>query len=819
MNPNINKQSLGSPPGFPPGASDDAMPVPDLDHNGSPPGASDDAMPVPDLDHNGSTPGASADAMPVPDLDHNGSPPGASADAIPTPHLDHDGPHPAMHRPKKSHGNQGNTFTDPLKNTSSTLHVGLLNARSAKQQSTSGEIHDLIADIGLHVLVITETWLRKGDLDSVACGEMTPDGFKLQHLPRANKRGGGLAIIHTSALQVSSMRSITCASFEGFSLTITSSGSTVCLVAIYRPPQNSIPEYLNDFTDLIESIITSTATELLVIGDFNIHWTAANDNGASRFRNITESLGLTQHVDFPTHSRGHVLDLIFSRFTDIGLTVTGKDHTVNSDHACVLFALTFPCPKKVTKTISIRKLRAIDTESLCRDVSVTFATLPTDDCSSACEQYNLRLQHLLNQHAPMKTVTITTKPDSPWFTFEVRSARRELRRLERQWQKSGLSVHHEMFRAQRNRLTSIRRAAKKTYYSDKFQSAQTMKDRNNLLSSVMQNKNKRDPVLPAASLGDCELAQRFSEFYIDKIKTIRCNITGSSMNVVNLPEHQSQISPLSSFRETSEDELTMLIHKSPTKSSSLDPIPTWLLKKCLPGFLPILTRLINSSLSSGCVPTSLKKAVIRPLLKKVSLDSEVLKNYRPVSNLSFLSKLLERVVATRLNEHCTDNNLDVSFQSAYTKQTTVVKLLSTVFIMTSCKLLTEKAVPFWYCWTYQQLLILLTTHSCSSICIAALVSTGLRSNGLSLTSHPATRQFASEGLCRSLSSCNSVFPKGRSSDLYSLDCTLNRSLRSSGLQMYLTIFMLMIHNSMCPSHPNHQHRGLPHCRTFTTVCF
>lgn len=544
--------------------------------------------------------------------------------------------------------------------------MGLLNARSAKQPSTSGEIHDLIADIGLHVLIITETWLREGDMDSVACGEMTPDGFKLQHLPRASKRGGGLAIIHTSSLQVSSMRSVTCASFEGFSLTITSSGSTLCLVAIYRPPQNSIPEYLNEFTDLIESIITSTATELLVIGDFNIHWTATNDSGAARFRNITESLGLTQHVDFPTHSRGHVLDLIFSSFKDIGLTVTGKDHTVTSDHACILFALTFPCPKKVTKTINIRKLRAIDTESFCRDVSATFATLPTDDCSSAWEQYNLRLQHLLDQHAPMKTVTITTKPDSPWFTFEVRSARRELRRLERQWQKSGLSVHHEMFRAQRNRLTSIRRAAKKTYYSEKFQSAQTMKDRNNLLSSVMQNKSKRDLVLPAASLGDRELAQRFSEFYIDKIKTIRCNITEASMNVVNPPvAHHSQVLPLSSFRETSEDELAMLIRKSPTKSSSLDPIPTWLLKKCLSGFLPILTRLINNSLSSGSVPTSLKKAVIRPLLKKNSLDPEVLKNYRPVSNLPFTSKLLERVVATRLNEHCTENNLDASFQSAY----------------------------------------------------------------------------------------------------------------------------------------------------------
>ena len=82
---------------------------------------------------------------------------------------------------------------------------------------------------------------------------------------------------------------------------------------------------------------------------------------------------------------------------------------------------------------------------------------------------------------------------------------------------------------------------------------------------------------------------------------------------------------------------------SPTKSSALDPIPTWMLKNVLSGILPYITYIVNESLISGVVPTVLKSAVIAPIIKKPSLDRNVLKNYRPVSNLPFIAKVLERV--------------------------------------------------------------------------------------------------------------------------------------------------------------------------------
>ena len=108
-----------------------------------------------------------------------------------------------------------------------------------------------------------------------------------------------------------------------------------------------------------------------------------------------------------------------------------------------------------------------------------------------------------------------------------------------------------------------------------------------------------------------------------------------------------------------------LILKSPSKSCGLDAIPTQLLKNSLSDLLPSITKIINVSLSSGIVPPSFKDAIVNPLLMKLGLDQNQFNNYRPVSNLPFLSKILEKVVLKQLMEHIIKNKLRQKFQSAY----------------------------------------------------------------------------------------------------------------------------------------------------------
>ena len=97
----------------------------------------------------------------------------------------------------------------------------------------------------------------------------------------------------------------------------------------------------------------------------------------------------------------------------------------------------------------------------------------------------------------------------------------------------------------------------------------------------------------------------------------------------------------------------------------MDPLPTWLLKQCLPELIPIITSIVNSSLEAGHFPDALKHAQIIPLIKKPGLDCEILKNYRPVANLKFLAKTVERACTAQIQQYLSANNLYGKMQSAY----------------------------------------------------------------------------------------------------------------------------------------------------------
>ena len=92
----------------------------------------------------------------------------------------------------------------------------------------------------------------------------------------------------------------------------------------------------------------------------------------------------------------------------------------------------------------------------------------------------------------------------------------------------------------------------------------------------------------------------------------------------------------------------------------LDPIPTFIVKECLEVLLPPITKIGNLSLVLGVFPAELKSARVKPLIKKVSLDPEINKNYRPGSNLAFISKVIEKAAASQLQNYIRDNNLNES---------------------------------------------------------------------------------------------------------------------------------------------------------------
>ena len=108
---------------------------------------------------------------------------------------------------------------------------------------------------------------------------------------------------------------------------------------------------------------------------------------------------------------------------------------------------------------------------------------------------------------------------------------------------------------------------------------------------------------------------------------------------------------LHSLAPATEQEIHQVIINSPTKSCEMDPLPTHLLKQCLDELAPVITCIVNKSLVAATLLASLKHATVKPLLKKPRLDTNEFNNFRPISNLKFLSKLIEKIVVASLDHH------------------------------------------------------------------------------------------------------------------------------------------------------------------------
>jgi len=169
------------------------------------------------------------------------------------------------------------------------------------------------------------------------------------------------------------------------------------------------------------------------------------------------------------------------------------------------------------------------------------------------------------------------------------------------------------------------------------------------------------------------LASQFATFFKEKISQLRLTL---SANPPRAPHYPSPLVPPPDFSilpPATEDEILKLILDRHNKQCGLDALPTSLLKHCSCVLARIITR--NLSLAAGESPPQLKQSIITPLLKKPSLDKENLSNYRPISNRSTISKIVERVVQSRLTDHLVRNQLLNPLQSAYQKSHSTKTLL------------------------------------------------------------------------------------------------------------------------------------------------
>ena len=237
--------------------------------------------------------------------------------------------------------------------------------------------------------------------------------------------------------------------------------------------------------------------------------------------------------------------------------------------------------------------------------------------------YNKTLIAVLDKHAPVKTRTIVVCPQIPWYTDEIRQAKRKLKE------------HGDCRNLIPTWLCTLFSANKRLF-----------------------NQSQGDELPP--NLHAPTFANEVGKYFVSKIDKIQRQIVS---DITDLPAFTSTIADgstwstpsLSAFKILSANSVKSLIHNST--------LPSRLVSRC-DALLPVITTIINKSLEAGHFPKSWKEALVCLLLKKPGLHV-ILKNFRPVSNLAFLSKLIEKAVFHQIHEHVVDTNLYPNAQSAY----------------------------------------------------------------------------------------------------------------------------------------------------------
>ncbi|XP_076858335.1 uncharacterized protein LOC143512193 isoform X2 [Brachyhypopomus gauderio] len=544
-----------------------------------------------------------------------------------------------------------NLIYPPLStNTPIIATGGLWNCQSAVQKADF--ITAIAAHQSLDFLALTETWITP---ENSATPAALSSAFSFSHSPRQTGRGGGTGLLLSSCWRFTPCTpQITISTFEYHAVTVRFP-TTLHIIVVYRPPCT-----LGNFTeelDTLLSVLPNDETPLLLSGDFNLPTDKLQSSGVLP---LLSSFNLNLTQSSPTHRAGNVLDLVFTRppaVMDIAVTPL---HC--SDHHLVSFSLSLPPHRHTltaTGTTTIRRnLHSISPSVLSSTITTALPSHDSFSCLSTDTATDTLLSSLsssIDLLCPLSSKPTRSSPPAPWLSDTLRNNRRELRMVERRWRKSKLTADLRLYQSLLSLFSMELTDAKTSFYREKLE-ASTSDPRK--MFKIFSSLLKPSPPPTPTSL----TADDFVTFFEEKVNTIR-----STFSLVPVPTVSPPTPPfsLTSFSPLSAEMVLQLLTSSSPTTCPLDPIPSTLLQTISHELLPFISTIINNSLSSGIVPSSFKAARVVPILKKPNLDATNISNYRPVSLLSFLSKILERAVHNQLSSFLSQNQLQDPNQSGF----------------------------------------------------------------------------------------------------------------------------------------------------------
>ena len=317
---------------------------------------------------------------------------------------------------------------------------------------------------------------------------------------------------------------------------------------------------------------------------------------------------------------------------------------------------------------------------------VMLPNLP-DDINGAFEEFCNRINSLTDECFPLKTKIIKSKSIiKPWINNDLKQLIKERHKLYTKYVKQPIT-YGLAYRNLRNHVTNELKACKIRYYRSKLDNAYgNSKKIWKVINTILNNgENKKTLIKSIKSNGSViddnkGICNAMNKFFVTVGKNLAQNLPTDIQPEAYRTFLRGNFPIMDRFTNTNPTEVKNIINKLKTSSSGYDQVHTLIIKRGCDALAPTLSKLFNKCLDAGFFPAPLKISKVIPIYKEGVRDDA--SNYRPISLLSVLAKILEKIIFIRLNNHITDNNIlspqQFGFRSNLSPQSALISLTSHV---------------------------------------------------------------------------------------------------------------------------------------------
>ena len=554
-------------------------------------------------------------------------------------------------------------FTQAGVNVEQGLSVAHFNARSIPAHID--DIRVLTDNYNYDIIIVTETWL----FSSASFNLFNLPGYIIFRNDRKTSRGGGIAIYVKDCFNVVTLNFPTTNSIEQLWISIKLGNNNVIVSGIYRP-SHRIPYSNLDCLYQPLDYCNLNASCIIMAGDFNIDQLDTTDPSVAYLLNITTTFNLTQIVSQATRitdSSSTLLDLIFVSHCDKVSNITHMPLAF-SDHDLVDFFCAIPSVKQRSKFITRRRFNNINLNLFSRDASAAGwdAVYDCTNIDAMVDTFNKIIINLFNKHAPLKTFKVKHLP-APWLTDDIKNKFKErdlllckYRKLKKKKSNNDSSVllAKENFVIAKNNCNKLIRRAKKLFFEQHIN--------NNLHNSKkLWASLKYLGVISGQSDSNVSFKPNINDLNSYFNSNYNLPIEKDLIDAEIQKISQCSYYPSFILQHVNTDDVWKIFSSISTNAQGVDHINKVMLSYCLPFTIFHITYIINYSISSNTFPDLWKQAYILPTPKLESPTQ--LKDFRPISILPCLSKILEKVVASQLCSYFDNHNFFNFLQSGFRK--------------------------------------------------------------------------------------------------------------------------------------------------------